>query len=176
MFSFAGKTMMSVAIVSAALVLGACRDTGKDALSEISGRLFEFNYRLGIATYVITLHPLRSVGDGNVAVVDFQNPAGGDPIVVTQPIWPKLPHVTLTSPPLTCVAKDRPYAVAIHIKDKDGTVLQELETTLVSNMDQTILPDEPLVTGPNYELNPDLVGHPDGKLPGTPKPDCPKTS
>lgn len=176
MDSMLRRASMAAALVAVSLALGACRDTGKDALYEISGRLFEFNYRLGIATYVITLRPLRTIGEGNVAVVDFQNPAGGDPLVVTQPIWPKLPHVTLTSPPLTCVVKDKPYSVAIHIKDKDGAVLQELKTTLVSNMDQTILPDEPLVTGPNYELNPDLVGHPDGKLPNTPKPVCPRTS
>jgi len=82
--------------------------------------------------------------------------------------------VTLTSPPLTCVVKDKPYAVAIHIKDKDGTVLQELKTTLISNQDQTDLPDAPLVTGSRYVLNPVLAGHPDGRLPNAPKPDCSK--
>lgn len=169
-----GRATLGAAVLSTVVALGACRDSGKDALYEISGRLFEFNYRLARATYVITLNPLRPVGEGKVAVVDFENPAGGGPLVVTQKIWPKLAHVTLTSPPLTCVVKNRPYAVAIHIKDKDGVTLQELKTTLVSSQDQSDLPDAPLVTGSRYVLNPALAGHPDGRLADRPKPVCPK--
>ncbi|MBN9241695.1 MAG: hypothetical protein J0I98_02760 [Mesorhizobium sp.] len=172
--SLRSRAVVAASVFSVALALGACRDTGKGALYEVSGRLFEFNYRLARATYVVTLNPLRPVDEGNVAVVDFENPAGGPPLVVEQKIWPKLPHVTLTSPPLTCVVKDRPYAVAIHIKDRNGAVLQELKTTLVSTQDQSDLPDAPLVLGTVYTLNPALAGHPDGRLPGNPKPDCPK--
>ena len=166
-----------IGLLVAAGALGACRDQGgKGEYFAISGKLFEFNYRLGIATYVITLNPLRPVGEGQVAVVSFQNPAGGDPIIVNQKIWPKLPHITLTSPPLTCVVKDKPYAVSIRIEDASGTLLQSFETTLTSSLDQSILPDRPLVVGPVYELNKDMVGHADGKLPGEPKPDCSKAA
>ncbi|MBX3578840.1 MAG: hypothetical protein KF723_16710 [Rhizobiaceae bacterium] len=148
----------------AVLLLAACRESGGEGeYFEISGKLFEFNYRLGIATYVVTLNPLQPVADGQTAVVSFQDPAGGDPIEVKQRIWPKLGHVTLTSPPLTCVTTGIPYAVAIRIVDEDGRVLQEIDTTMTSSLDQSILPDRPLVIGPVYELNPDLEGHPDGK-------------
>ena len=94
-------------------------------------------------------------------------------IVVRQKIWPKLTHVTLESPPLTCVIKDKPYAVSIHIEAADGQVVQKLDTTVTSSLDQSILPDRPLVVGPVYELNKDLKGHPDGVLPDAPKQDCP---
>jgi hypothetical protein len=106
-------------------------------------------------------------------VVSFQDPAGGDPIKVRQPIWPKLQHITLTSPPLTCVIKDKPYAVAIRIEDDKGALLQALDTTLTSSLDQSVLPDRPLVVGPVYELNKEMVGHVGGDLPGEPEPDCP---
>jgi len=172
--SFLPRSLMAAAALAAALALGACRESGADKPFEISGRLFEFNYRLGIATYVVTLNPLRPMGEGQVAEVDFENPAGGPPLLVTQKIWPKMRHITLTSPPLSCVVKDKPYAVAIRIKDKDGTVLQTLETTLASTQDQTDLPDAPLVLGSRYVLNPALAGHPDGRLPNAPKPVCPK--
>jgi hypothetical protein len=161
------------AILASAVALGACRESGRDGLFEVSGRLFEFNYRLARATYVLTLNPLGPTPDGQVAVATFENPAGGQPFVVTQKIWPKLPHQTLTSPPLTCVVKDKPYAVSIKIQDKDGKLLQTLETTFVSNEDQSVLPDIPLVTGSVYELNPALEGHADGRLPGFEKPVCP---
>jgi len=82
--------------------------------------------------------------------------------------------VTLESPALTCVVKNKPYAIAISIKDSDGAVLQKIDTTLMSTEDQSILPDRPLVIDQLYTANPDLVGHPDGKLPGEPKPDCSK--
>jgi hypothetical protein len=172
---FSRSIALGAALI-AAITLGACRDTGKDQLFAISGKLFEFNYRLAIATYVITLKPLRPMVDGQVAVVSFQNPAGGDPLIVNQKIWPKLPHITLTSPPLTCVVKDKPYSVSIRIKDANGALLQSIDTTMTSSEDQTMLPDRPLVIGPVYELNPDLAGHPDGKLPGAQKPDCSKAT
>lgn len=166
--------VLAGALLISSLALASCRDTGGDEdYFAISGKLFEFNYRLAIATYVVTLQPLRKMEEGHMAVVSFENPAGGEPIVVEQKIWPKLPHVTLTSPPLSCVAKDRPYAVSISIEAPDGTVEQTLDTTITSSLDQSVLPDRPLVTGPIYTLNPELAGHPDGRLPDTKAPACP---
>lgn len=164
---------LALALLST-IALGACRQSEDGTYFEVSGRLFEFNYRLARATYVVTLNPLRPMEDGQVAVVTFENPAGGAPFVVDQPIWPKMQHVTLTSPALTCVIKDRPYAVSIRIQDATGKLLQTLQTTLISDEDQSVLPDRPLVLGSVYELNPELAGHPDGRLPGEPKPNCPK--
>ena len=170
------SVLLGAALI-AAVSLGACRDTGKDGegkLFEISGKIFVFNYRLARATYVVTLRPLQPMGDGQVAVASFQNPAGGAPLVVEQKVWPKLDKVTLESPALTCVVKNKPYAIAISIKGADGAVLQKIDTTLMSSEDQSILPDRPLVVDQLYTANPDLAGHPDGKLPNEPKPDCPK--
>jgi hypothetical protein len=174
MLEFQRFRVLAAAVALSALALGACRESGgEDQYFVISGKLFEFNYRLGIATYVITLNAVQPMGDGQVAVVSFQNPAGGDPIEVRQKLWPKLPHQTLTSPPLACVAKDKPYAVSIRIEASDGTLLQKFDTTMTSSLDQSILPDRPLVVGPVYELNPELIGHPDGKLPDDGKAPCP---
>jgi hypothetical protein len=106
-------------------------------------------------------------------VAAFENPAGGEPIVVRQKIWPNLAKTTIESPPLQCVVKDRPYAVTIRIEAADGTVLQTIETTMTSSENQDLLPDRPLVVGPVYTPNPELAGHPDGKLPGAAKEPCP---
>ena len=152
--------------MAALLAVAGCRESGGEGeYFAISGKLFEFNYRLGIATYVVTLNPLQPMPDGMVAVVNFQNPAGGVPIEVRQKLWPKLPHQTLTSPPLSCVAKDRPYAVSKSAsRTRTVHLRQSFDITMTSNLDQSILPDRPLVIGPVYELNPEMVGHPDGKL------------
>ena len=170
------RSILLSAALAAAMALGACRDTGKGEgkLFEVSGKIFVFNYRLARATYVVTLRPLQPMGEGQVAVASFQNPAGGAPFVVEQKVWPKLDKVSLESPALTCVVKDKPYSIAISIKGPDGAVLQTIDTTLMSTEDQSVLPDRPLVIDQLYTANPDLAGHPDGKLPGEPKPDCSK--
>ena len=157
---------MGLALAIAALLLCSCRDAGKEgAYFELAGKLFVFNYRVATATYLVNLAPLRPVEDGQTAVARFENPQGGAPIVVRKKIWPRLDKTTIESPPIFCVVKDRPYAVSIQIEDATGTVRQTIETTMISTLDQDVLPDRPLVVGPLYTPNPDLAGHPGGDLP-----------
>lgn len=166
----------SLALATAVLLLalGACRDESRPGkLFAISGKLFVFNYRVATATYLVTLKPLGPVEDGQTAVASFEDPAGGQPIVVRQRIWPKLDKAVLESPPLRCVRKDHPYAVTIRIEGPDAAVRQEIATTITSNLDQDVLPDRPLVVGPVYTPNPDLQGRPDGKLDVTNEAGCP---
>lgn len=165
--------MKKIPIVFALLLAAAgCRDAS--SLYELTGRVFIFNPRLATATYVVTLRPLTPTPEGARAVAEFEDPAGGAPIVVAQKIWPKSEKVALESPPVLCIAKDRPYKVSIRIEAADGAVLQRLATTIVSSLDQSILPDKPLVTGPAYDPNPEVAGHPDGKIGGGPA--CPPRS
>lgn len=166
MFSSNAARLLTAAAMLAVLALVGCRDTGGEGeYFEISGKLFSFNYRVATAVYIVTLRPLQPMQQGQVAVATFENPAGGQPIVVKQKVWTNLDKVTIESPPLECVVKDRPYAVSIVIKGPKGQDLQKFETTITSDLDQSILPDRPLVIGPVYELNPDLAAHPDGRLP-----------
>ena len=95
--------------------------------------------------------------------------------MVRKKIWPNMAKTTIESPPLRCVVKDRPYKVSIEIEGPDGAVRQTIETTMASSEDQSILPDRPLVVGPLYTPNPELAGHPDGKLPYPDQPPCPPT-
>lgn len=167
------KYLLPVMVV-VAVFAGGCRDESRPGrLFDLSGKLFVFNYRVATATYLVTLKPLGPVADGMVAVASFENPAGGEPIVVRQPIWPKLDKTVIESPPLRCVAKDRAYGVAIRIEGPDAAVAQEIRTTITSNLDQSVLPDRPLVVGPVYTPNPDLEGRPSGKLDVTNEADCP---
>lgn len=164
------------AMLAAALVLGACRDTGKDALFEITGRLVVFNYREAMLTYLVTLKPLKPIEAGQTAETTMDNPAGGAPLVFTQKLFPGHTKVTIESPSLECVVKDRPYKVSIRIKGADGQLLQDIETTMVSAQNEDMLPDRKLVVGPGYDPNPELKGHPDGRLPGGRGVACPATN
>ena len=79
--------------------------------------------------------------------------------------------MTLESPPLTCVVKDKPYAVSISIEGADGSrSCRSIDTTMISSQDQSILPDRPLVIGPLYEPTRIWPAIPTASLPGEPKP------
>lgn len=154
--------------------VSACRESGGEGeYFAIGGKIFVFNYRVATATYLVNLVPLQPVEEGQTAVANFEDPAGGEAIVVRKKIWPNMAKTTIESPPLRCVVKDRPYAISIKIEGPDGSVRQTIETTLASTDDQSILPDKPLVVGPLYTPNPELNGHPDGKLPSPDAPPCP---
>ena len=162
-----GRLLRMMVLLVAGLAAASCRDTGGEGeYYRLDGKLFVFNYRVATATYLVNLAPVKPPPEGETAVISFEDPAGGAPIVVRQKIWPKLARTTIESPPLRCVVKDRPYAVSIRIEGADGTVKQTIETTMASSEDQDVLPDRPLVVGPLYTPNPELAGHPDGKLPG----------
>lgn len=157
----------------ALLTISACRETGPEGeFFRITGKLVVFNYRVADATFVLTLTPTQPVREGQTVVATFENPAGGDPIVSRRPVWPRLAHQTVESPPLACIVRDRPYAVTIAIEDAQGRRLQFLETTITSTEDQQLMPDRPLVVGPVYTPNPELTGHPGGKLEDQPA-SCP---
>lgn len=153
---------------------GGCREVKIDDYFALSGRVFIFNYRIATATYVVTLDTLRPVPDGSIAIAAFENPAGGELLKVEEKIWPKMERISLESPPLRCVVKDKPYAFSINIVGSDGKIIQEIKSTLVSTLDQSVLPDRPLVIGQGYEANPELAGHPDGKLPSQETIKCPR--
>lgn len=156
------------------LALGACRESGGEGqYFEINGRFVVFNYRVARATYLVTLKPLQQIAAGQTAVATMENPAGGEAIMVREKIWPNLDKVTIESPPLRCIVKDRPYAISIVIEAQDGKFLQKLDTTVTSSLDQTVLPDAPLVVGPGYTPNPALAGRPGGDLPPEQVEACP---
>ena len=150
-----------VALLSAA----GCREAPRDAYVELTGKIFVFNYRVATATYVVTLGKLRPIPEGAVVETRFDDPRGGDPLILTEKIWPKLDRIAIESPPVFCIVKGRLYGFSIVIKDAAGAELQKLSGAVTSSLDQSVLPDVPLVVGNAYEPNPDLVGHPDGKNP-----------
>jgi hypothetical protein len=163
------KAIAALAL-SAALITGCQREVEK--MVEVSGHMFVFNYRVATATYLVTLKKTSPIPEGVVAIAEFENPAGGDPIVINEKVFPAWDKITLQSPSLHCVHKDRPYSVKIRLVDAEGKTLQELQTQLVSDVDQSILPSKPLVVGPLYTQNPDVF-KPDGTTDFSNTDNCP---
>ena len=149
-------TPLAAVLLATITGLSACqRETGPDPL-ELTGKMFVFNYRLAYATYMITLTKAQPVADGSTVTATFEDPSGGPPLTLDRKLFPKLEKVVLESPDVTCVKKQKPYAVTIEVKGPDGAVLQTLKTSVISNLDQDIMPAEALVVGPAYDKNPDV--------------------
>ncbi|MDH7800420.1 MULTISPECIES: hypothetical protein [unclassified Rhizobium] len=158
--------------IVAALGLSACqRDEPRD-VAKISGRMFVFNYRVAIATYLVTLQRIAPIRDGSTLEATFENPRGGPDLTTKDKIFPKDEKIAVQSPPVECVKQDRPYKVTIRIKGPEGDILQTIETTIRSDTDQSLLPAKPLVVGPLYTPNPEVF-KPDGTTDMRPAEGCP---
>ena len=155
--------LKSLLILPLLLASAACqRETGPDPL-QLTGKMFIFNYRLAYATYMVTLTKTEPVPQGSTITAEFENPAGGAPLLLTRKLFPKLDKVVLESPDVTCVRRAKPYRVAIRVEGPDGALLQSLETSVISNLDQDIMPAKALVVGPAYDKNPEVFR--DGEAP-----------
>lgn len=146
---------ISFLVLATGLALGGCQRQSENMV-ELTGRLFVFNYRIASATYLITLKKTAPIPDGATAVAEFENPMGGEPIVLQQKIYPLWDKITLQSPNLRCVRKDRPYAVSIRLVDSNNETLQTIKTEVTSSEDQSVMPTKPLVAGAGYMKNPEV--------------------
>ena len=164
-----------IGLLLAGAALGACRDEGgKGEYFAISGKLFEFNYRLAKATYIVTLNPMQPMDGSQVAVATFENPAGGEPLVIRQKIWPRLQPCDAGEP----AADLRRQGQALRGVDQyrrrpTGRWCRSSTPRSPRRSTSRSCRTGALVVGPVYELNKDLAGHPDGRLPDQPKADCP---
>ncbi len=144
-------------VAVACLGLSGCVDQSQ--YLEIAGGGFIFNYRNAEATYGVVLMPRRDPPPGAMIEVTFENPAGGAPFVVSRPARGG-GRIALQTPALTGVEKDRPYHVVVRLLSQDGEELMRLERDYVSDVDQSVLPDQPLAIGPGYQKNIDASEEP----------------
>ncbi|KQW32251.1 hypothetical protein ASE36_01385 [Rhizobium sp. Root274] len=147
---------LSLAACAVLAVLPACQREDANEPLKVSGKVFIFNYRVAQATYVVTLARNGPLPDESFVVTQFENPAGGAPIETRTKIFPFWEKVALESPPVHCIVKGKPYAISIRVVDKQDKLLQAIDTTLTSTLDQTIMPSKPLVVGPIYTPNPEV--------------------
>jgi hypothetical protein len=136
------------------LMLAACDDGGSPAAS-FAGGGFVFNYRIGEAFYGVVINAEGKLPEGAVIQGQFENPEGGPAIVVKENFRKGQRKYMLRTPALRGIKKDVPYKVVVEILDKpQGIVLARLEKTIRSDLDQSTVPQEPMVIGPGYTLNP----------------------
>lgn len=147
------KARLATCILAAGLLAGGCQRQAEDYVA-VSGKVFIFNVRLARAFYMLTLKRLENLPDNAVVVAEFENPAGGPPLLREQKVFAKMTRIDIQSPDLRCVRTGKAYAIRLTVRSAEGDVLQTLDTSLNSTIDDTALPEEPLVIGGAYDRNP----------------------
>jgi hypothetical protein len=147
------RYLMTMA-VTLLLALGGCQRQAEGPF-ELQGHIFVFNYRLAYASYLVTFRKVGVVPDGMRYVATFENPAGGEPLVVERKIFAAQEKLAIESPHVNCIRKNRPYSIRVEFFDSGTRPVLKIETTVTSDLDDTILPEKPLVSGPAYEPNKD---------------------
>jgi hypothetical protein len=144
--------MLLLPVLMLLALSASCQREKADYIS-VQGKIFIFNIRLARAYYALNLNRLEATPDNSVVRAEFEDPAGGPALVSEQKVFAKMTRIDLQSPDLNCVVADRPYKIHITLRGADGKVLQTLDTTLTSTLDQTVMPAEALVTGAAYDKN-----------------------
>jgi hypothetical protein len=142
-------------LLTAVLLLAGCEEDQKPAASYAGGG-FVFNYRIGEAFYGVVINTEGKLPQEAVIQASFENPIGGQPILVMDKIRDGQRRYMLRTPALKGIKKDVPYKVVVQILDKPGgQVVHRIERTFRSQVDQSMIPQGPLLIGPGYTLNPE---------------------
>lgn len=156
------RALIAIPVLALLAFAAGCQREAEDYIS-VNGKVFIFNIRNARAFYMLTLNRLPATPDGAVVVAEFENPAGGPPLVKEQKVFPKMTRIDLQSPDVDCVATGKPYKITVTLRSPEGGTLQTIETTLNSTLDSTVLPETALVEGPAYTRTRDGY-HPDGSI------------
>lgn len=131
-------------------------DPSGDPYLKILGGGFMFNYRQGEVFYGFTAQVIRPLASGSIIEASFENPGGGEPLVVSERVSTMTDRYSLRTPPIRGVEAKKPYQVSIRVYDRERTtLLWSAEHSYASVISDTIVPDKPLTIGPGYNLNPD---------------------
>ncbi|HMN85335.1 MAG TPA: hypothetical protein PKA74_05035 [Bauldia sp.] len=162
----------SLTLVLGLALLAACSSESGPYL-EVAGGGFMFNYRIAEATAGIVAYPLRTLPEGGTIEATFPNPASGDAFVMTAPVEAGKKKYDFTTPGLHGVKAGTPYTMTVRLLDASGKALETIEKPLVSELDQSVLPEKPLTVGPGYAKNPDAQAAPAAPAPDpAPAPDA----
>ncbi len=124
----------------------------------ILGGGFIFNYRVSDVYYGFTALVQRPLPTGTLVEAEFDDPAGGSPLVVRQRMGgPGMERFSMRSPPVRGVEAGKPYHVEIRIIDREERrLLWSHGMDFSSQIGDEAVPAAPLTIGPGYARNPDL--------------------
>ena len=106
------RTLATMSFLLALMLAGGCQRAAEEYIS-VNGKVFIFNIRVARAFYMLTLNRLPSTPDDAVVIVEFEDPAGGPPLIKEQKVFPRMTRIDLQSPDVDCVVVGKPYKIHI---------------------------------------------------------------
>ena len=112
-FTFHSRALCSV---FALLLLAGCGEEGADKpYVEFAGGGFVFNYNIAEAYYGFVVQVQRRIPEGTVLEAEFENPAGGDPLVVRHTAVAGRAEYVFRTPGVQGVEAGRTYQVDLRL-------------------------------------------------------------
>ena len=148
---FAAIAVLAVLATLAALFASREADDPSQPYIEFAGGGFIFNYNVAAAYYGFVATVKRRVPPGTVLEVEFEDPAGGPPLVVRGVAGVYARQFRFESPPVEGVVANRDYRVELRLIDpRDFTLMASYSRTFRSELDQDVLPSAPTTIAPGY--------------------------
>ena len=132
--------------------LSGCKDDASTPYVEFVGGGFIFNYRTANHYYGFVVRQKKPLPEGGRLEARFEVPGNKPEQVVEQPIRPGQLQYVFQTGDLDGIVTGHPYKAVLRILDgTTGAVIASYETTFKSAVDQSTLPEGPLVVGPGYQ-------------------------
>lgn len=121
----------------------------------VLGGGFIYNYREGEEFYDLVTMIRKPLAEGSIVEVQFENPAGGAPFVVSERVSARTNRYAFHSPQIHGVVGGKSYKVDIRIYDRERKkLIWSASRNFKSDLDDTVVPKKPVVIGPGYTPNP----------------------
>ncbi len=118
---------------------------------KILGSGFIYNYRVADVYSGFTAVPQRTFPVGTLMRVSFEDPEGGEDIVVEKRLGLPDRRISIRSPGMRGVKAGVKYRIDIVLLDSEGiNTLWEHSIRVSSQIDSEIVPEKPLTVGPGY--------------------------
>lgn len=145
-----------IVLLSLGLLLAGCGEDPNAPYLSFAGGGFVFNYRNAEAFYGFVAKPLRTLPEGGMIEAQFEVPGRPDPAIDQEKVAQGQVQYSFQSPNLTGIEPKRDYKAVMRLMDAEGKEVARYERNFHTDVDQSTLPNQPLVVGPGYQKNPEL--------------------
>ncbi len=141
-----------ILMLGAASLLAGCEEDAAKPYVEFVGGGFIFNYRTANHYYGFVVRQKKPLPEGSKLEARFEVPEGAPEQVVEQPARSGQLQYVFQTGDLQGIVKGHPYKASLRILDgATGAELAKYEKSFKTDVDQSALPEDPLVVGPGYQ-------------------------
>jgi hypothetical protein len=145
-----------IILLSLSLLLAGCGEDPNAPYLSFAGGGFIFNYRNAEAFYGFVAKPVRTLPEGAVIEAQLEVPGSPEPAVIREKVVQGKVQYSFKSPNLRGIVPKHGYKAVMRLINAEGKEIARYERSFRTDVDQSTLPDQPLVVGPGYQINPDL--------------------